>query len=102
MPVTSITYQWKYNKSYISPHLQTGRKIYGEYNTKQLQQELIEDLVHTAQAHRIVSMINDPDYENLGVLKIVETVTGETPCVTQKTNTKRSYYWEGLTIHEED
>ncbi len=102
MPVTSITYQWKYNKNYISPHLQTGRKIYGELNTIDLEKELREEIDHSSKVNRIVSMINDPQCKDMTITTIITGVTLDQPRLKIYTKTRRSYYWGGLTIHEED
>lgn len=96
--ITSITFQFKYNKNYLTK--KTG--AYGEETTTDLQRHLNEDVELFKTIHafleRLNSNLSDPDTPKL----INEFFPGRRAIVTQKTKTKRTYFVSGLTIHEED
>lgn len=97
--ITSITFQFSYNKNYIPTA--SVPKVYGESTIADLELSLLQDSAFLPKVHSLVKTLNNNLAAAVNASFIGESL--DFPCrVTEKTKKKRSFYCAGLTIHEED
>jgi hypothetical protein len=99
--ITSITFQFSYNKKFVNPATQKGRKVYGERNTNDLEMALHDDINFLQNCHDLVTDLNI-DLLTCRIQEKVREHFGIDANVTAITKRKRNYFIGGLTITEED
>lgn len=98
--ITSITFQFQYNKNYLNKSLRT-LGLYGERDTEDLLKSLQDDVKFLEKIEDLVAELNK-DLLTCRIQEIIVEKFGVIPRITKKTKHKRTYFIGGLTIHEED
>ncbi len=98
--ITSITIQTQMNKNYKSAFT-VKTKLLGDRFTTDLETELNTHLQLIKLCGKVVTELNK-DLLTCRIAEKMTEITGYAPIITHKTKHKRTYFWSGLTVHEED